>query len=189
MNSMVEHGIDFAAGRRTFFNQRVADQLARRTDGDEPDDYDVDGDEALGGPLLDPDVVGKPANLICSDLEGGTDIHKPCLDIDVPCLVVPSSTPGHCHLYFDKPVPWVKFEKLLVALGDCGIADPEWVAHSIKKRRACLRPPGVVKVDRDEADQRRIAQYVADELEYEAFVAKDGPPKPVFTIDASDIVL
>lgn len=50
------------------------------------------------GPLNEPDAT-HPYNLISSLCDD--EMHRPALDIDVPCRVVPSSTEGHCHIYFD----------------------------------------------------------------------------------------
>ena len=60
-----ENGINYADRRRTFFNQQVADQLERNFENDQSE-YDDENDwldgASHGGPLLDPEVVDKPAS-------------------------------------------------------------------------------------------------------------------------------
>lgn len=81
------------------------------------------------------------ANLISSLCEDG--LHRPALDIDIPCRMVPSSTEGHCHLYFDTvALTWVQYRKLLNALAEAGIIQPEYVQHSIDRGQTLLRVPG-----------------------------------------------
>lgn len=96
-----------------------------------------------GGPLNEPDA-DHPANLVSSLCDDG--MHRPALDIDIPCRVVPSSTEGHCHIYFDGVVlSWRHYRNLLVALTDAGIMDEKYLNASIARGQTLLRPPGVRK--------------------------------------------
>lgn len=79
------------------------------------------------------------ANLISSQLSNGN--HAPALDIDMPCQLIPSQTPGHFHLYIAKEMSWRKYKKLLRALADAGILEKNYVKHSLKKKKTCLRVP------------------------------------------------
>jgi len=83
------------------------------------------------------------ANLVSSWLVNGE--HSPALDIDLPCVLVPSSTPGKFHLYIDKPMPWETYKTLLRALADAGILEQEYASASIAKGQSFLRKPGVTK--------------------------------------------
>ena len=57
----------------------------------------------------EPTVDLDQANVV-SSLQSGTEPgsraqHYPVLDLDLPAVLVPSSTPGHSHLYIDLPIP------------------------------------------------------------------------------------
>jgi len=96
-----------------------------------------------GGPLNEPDEA-HPGNLVSSLCADG--LHRPALDIDIPCRVVPSSTEGHCHIYFDTvALSWRHYKNLLVALADAGIIDESYMEASFARGQTLLRPPGVAK--------------------------------------------
>lgn len=84
------------------------------------------------------------ANVYSSAIVGSND-HAPVLDIDLPARLVPSSTEGHSHLYFDVAVPWPAYKKLLFALLECGLVEPGYVNASIERGATFVRKPGVVK--------------------------------------------
>lgn len=84
------------------------------------------------------------ANLVSSALEG-YPWHAPVLDIDFPISVVPSSTPGHHHLYIDAPMGWEAYGKLLRALRDAGILQWGFVENSLNQGQSSVRPPWVRK--------------------------------------------
>lgn len=67
--------------------------------------------------------------------------HKPVLDIDIPCLLLDSSTPGHHHLIIDKEMPWWKYKNLLLALADAGIIEPGFAHASINRNSSWVRVP------------------------------------------------
>lgn len=79
------------------------------------------------------------ANLVASELENGN--HAPALDIDLPCQLIESQTPGHYHLYIAKEMSWRKYKRLLKELAKAGILEKRYVKHSIKKKKSCLRTP------------------------------------------------
>lgn len=91
-----------------------------------------------------PDLVSDDsdkANLVGSDVD---DLwHMPVVDIDgIPVSVVPSTTPGNCHLYIDKKVTWGQYKNLLVALYECGIIEPGYLSASMAHEKTFVRKPG-----------------------------------------------
>lgn len=53
--------------------------------------------------------------------------HCPVLDLDFPCELMPSETPGHYHLKMDVPVEWDLYVKFLEAAADAGILERGYV--------------------------------------------------------------
>jgi hypothetical protein len=120
-------------------------------------DIDFAGDDS-NMEELNPDrlLSEKPlaeSNSVSSYIKGasrhGAGWHRPTLDLDIPCLLIESSTPGHFHLYIDKPMPWDAYEKLLNCLADVGILQQGFVDVSIKRKRTWLRTPWTRKVYAD----------------------------------------
>jgi hypothetical protein len=114
--------------------------------------------DSLDGRRLVSDGEG---NLISSktdrQVEGQTDIeilfgaemyHLPVIDIDHPCRLVESSTPGHFHLYIDVPMKGVVFFDLLRALADAGVVEEGYARVSEERGEAFVRKPGVQKATR-----------------------------------------
>jgi len=83
------------------------------------------------------------ANLISSQCFDGS--HRPVLDFDIPAHYVPSSTPGHGHLYIDKNMSWETYERLLIALADAGILERGYVHAALCRKATFVRPEGVFK--------------------------------------------
>ena len=94
--------------------------------------------------------------------------HKLIIDLDMPAQLIPSSTPGHFHLYVDHEMPWSVYAKLLVALGDAGILEPGYVRASLERELTSVRLPWVKKPS-------PAAQELVD-----AILAQQ-PPEPVCT--------
>lgn len=90
-------------------------------------------------PTRDIDV----AQVASSEL--GDMMHAPVLDIDVPAFLVPSSTPGHSHLYIDQPMHWDQYAELLKALGYAGVLEPGYVGASLAREHTAVRLPWVRK--------------------------------------------
>lgn len=86
------------------------------------------------------------ANLVSSRIQGREGWHSPVLDIDFPARLVPSATPGHYHLYLDRPMPWAKYEELLHALAKARIISRHYLKHSVLRRATMARPPWVEKI-------------------------------------------
>ncbi len=83
------------------------------------------------------------ANLYGSLTSDG--FHAPALDIDYPARLIPSSTPGHFHLYLDKAMPWDDYAKLLKVMGDVGLIEPGYARVALARGMTTLRRPGVMK--------------------------------------------
>jgi hypothetical protein len=86
-----------------------------------------------------------PSEAIASWL-GAPNLHRPVLDIDFPATLLPSSTPGHHHLYLDVPMHWERYRKLLEALAEAGVVETGYVAASISRGYTAVRLPWVRKV-------------------------------------------
>ena len=84
------------------------------------------------------------SNLVCSDLRAER-LHRPILDLDMDAMLIESSTPGHHHLYIDKPMTWDDYQKLLDVLEEVGILEPGYVQVSKKRKRTQVRTPWTKK--------------------------------------------
>lgn len=85
------------------------------------------------------------ADLITSEVKNAAGIHKVVLDIDFPVVVLPSSTPGHHHLFIDKAMTWEKYRDLIEAFVDAGIVEPGYMGASEQRGFTGVRPPWVKK--------------------------------------------
>lgn len=105
---------------------------------DKMDDYD----DETRTPVAHPD----DANVVSSHF-GHPQFgqHRPVLDIDFPAALVPSTTPGHFHLYLDKLMSWDDYEKFLRVCGEVGILEPGYVNVSIERRHTAVRVPWIQK--------------------------------------------
>lgn len=102
--------------QRLLWHSPNLDAIERHTD--DPEQYRADwtGDEGRHQ-VDDADA----ANLVGSLTATGQ--HAPVLDIDYPARLVPSSTPGHFHLYLDKEIPWGRYQLVLWALSLAGLIE------------------------------------------------------------------
>lgn len=71
--------------------------------------------------------------------------HALLLDLDVPAYLVPSSTPGHSHLYIDVRIPQSKYMALLLALADAGVIEKGYQLASETRGATALRLPWIKK--------------------------------------------
>ncbi len=97
-------------------------------------------------------VVSKAAgNVISSrivdsfDPATGEYMHAPVLDIDFPAALIPSSTPGHFHLYLDKPMTWTQYERILKALALGDVIEQGYREASRARKATFVRDPEIVK--------------------------------------------
>lgn len=85
--------------------------------------------------VADRDTKWKPA----------TDLHKPVLDLDIPAVLLPSSTEGHFHLYIDKEMSWKSYKKLLTVLAEVGIIEEGYLRASVARKHTAVRLPWIKK--------------------------------------------
>jgi hypothetical protein len=72
-------------------------------------------------------------------------IHYPVIDIDHRCHWVPSTTPGHGHLYIDHGMTWTAFLRLLEALAEAGVVEEGYVHACRREGFASVRLPWIKK--------------------------------------------
>ena len=97
----------------------------------------------------EPTVDLDQANVV-SSLQSGTEPgsraqHYPVLDLDLPAVLVPSSTPGHSHLYIDLPIPDDTYWRLCDALVDAGVLQEGYVSACKSRGYTSVRLPWVRK--------------------------------------------
>ncbi len=83
------------------------------------------------------------ANLIGSELENG--MHKPVIDLDFPCQLIPSSTLGHFHLYIDKEIPRDAMFALLDTMVAVGLVQKGFRDGCLSDGMTMIRPSWVKK--------------------------------------------
>jgi hypothetical protein len=108
------------------------------------------------------------ADLISSEVrtEFGADIyHKVLIDLDVPAMLVPSSTEGHSHLYIDVQAPWPKIEALLQALVDIGAVEQGYMNASVERKGTRLRVPWLNKAYREQSLRQQTFHQDVKDLE------------------------
>ena len=91
------------------------------------------------------------ADVICSDLPNTRlgsefDLHMPVIDLDLPCKLVPSGTPGHFHLYIDQPIPFALYRKMLDAMAEAGVVQWGFADATSKRGYGSVRHPDRPKV-------------------------------------------
>ena len=85
------------------------------------------------------------AHLVTSLTTKGT--HKPTLDIDMPCVLEQSATPGKFHLFIDKDMPKDDYDELLRVLVKVGIVQKGvYELQFVKQGFTSVRLPGVSKL-------------------------------------------
>lgn len=114
-----------------------AHELAKIPATAQAQDEDYSGDDLEDVGIEDADVV--------NSFDPSTGLHRPILDIDCPARLLPSTTPGHFHLYIDKPMSWSRYTNLLHALSRAGVIEPGYAAVSIKRGYSSVRLPWVKK--------------------------------------------
>jgi hypothetical protein len=100
--------------------------------------------DALVQPIEPADSLAT-ANVITSQVAGAPGMHKVAIDIDLPAVLIPSTTPGHYHLYIDQIMSWEVYTRLLDALAIAGVIEFGYARAS--KIRGCtsLRLPWIKK--------------------------------------------
>ncbi|USC16993.1 hypothetical protein [Rhodococcus sp. 11-3] len=87
------------------------------------------------------------ASLLTSEVRPG--VHVVAIDLDLPAALVPSTTPGHYHLYIDHELSWEQYELLLLRLADVGIVERGYVNASIDRKSTHVRTPWTKKTKGD----------------------------------------
>lgn len=100
----------------------------------------VEMDERVDATILE------GANVVSSKRSGHfRNYHAILLDLDVPAWLVPSSSPGHSHLYIDVRAKEEHYFALLEALEKCGVVESGYVTVSKKRGATFLRLPWIKK--------------------------------------------
>lgn len=102
-------------------------------------------------------VSKEEANLISSRCENGK--HKPILDLDFRHSYIPSTKPGHGHLYLDTEVPFWRLALLLIALRLAGATELGFTAWSLRRRATFVRVPGLVKTEQEFIRAEKPPEY------------------------------
>lgn len=89
------------------------------------------------------DAAIEEADVVSSEL--GNGLHAPCIDVDVPMRIVPSTTPGHGHLYIDVAMDWEQYIAILEALAAAGVVERGYVMASEFRKGTHVRLPWVKK--------------------------------------------
>lgn len=66
-------------------------------------------------------------------------LHLPVLDFDFPCELRPSSSPGHYHLFIDRPLEWAKYEKVLNVFAEVGLIQRGYEQASVARGMTHVR--------------------------------------------------
>lgn len=97
------------------------------------------------------------ANVTTSKVFAKDSIHKLIIDIDMPAQLIPSTTPGHFHLYVDHEMPWHDYVKLLEVLAAVGIIERGYLGASQARGYTSVRLPWVKK---ESANQPMIESVI-----------------------------
>lgn len=101
----------------------------------------------------------------CPGRFGSAPLHRPVLDLDFDVRVVPSSTPGHHHLYIDRFLRWDQYLALLEALATAGIVQHGFVKGARDRGHTAVRVPWVRKGDTVPVLPPEVrAEHVAQQL-------------------------
>jgi hypothetical protein len=114
------------------------------------------------------------ATLVSSKLPNGN--HMPVIDLDLgPSMLVPSSTPGHYHLYLNVEMSFGQMLNMLQAMTDAGVVQPGFNRFSREREQSFVRYPGVTKANEHlpelEPAPAGIKQSIAGSLPSDADLA------------------
>lgn len=97
-------------------------------------------------PLHESNSIGSAVSSTGCYMPALVALHKPVLDLDMDVMVVPSSTPGHHHLYIDRAMSWNEYSLLMNVLAHVGILQPGYARASHHRAESFLRTPWTRKV-------------------------------------------
>lgn len=93
-----------------------------------------------------PEAVSlQEAKIITSELKDHPGFHAPVLDFDFPVTVIPSTTPGHYHLYLDQMVNELQYYVLMNSLANAGLLEEGYARASVSRGYSAVRLPWVYK--------------------------------------------
>jgi hypothetical protein len=88
------------------------------------------------------DAPEATAELVCSDIKGSPfGSHMPVIDLDLPCRLVESGTPGHYHLYIDKAVTFERYKAILESMALAGIVQYGFYDATVERGFGSVRHP------------------------------------------------
>lgn len=90
------------------------------------------------------------ANVVSSHIEA-SKVHAPIIDLDFPHRYIPSTTPGHAHLYLDVPISRWRLVILLWGLYVGGVIEKGYFLWSLRRGGTFVRRPGVPKTAEEAA--------------------------------------
>lgn len=79
------------------------------------------------------------ADMVGSQMQDGS--HMPIFDIDYAATLVPSGTPGHCHLILERPISKRKYTKVLRAMYRAGLMERNFYLGMKVRGQTFLRVP------------------------------------------------
>lgn len=86
----------------------------------------------------------------------GVEVHFPVFDVDNNLFHIrESASPGHHHVFFDNPVTWSQYKKLLKAMSAAGMVDPRWVKMTLRRKNGVLR----IKWPFDYYEKKQAREY------------------------------
>jgi hypothetical protein len=71
--------------------------------------------------------------------------HTPIIDLDMDATLVPSSTPGHHHLYIDKKLTYEQYRRLIEVMYEVALVEYGILCQIQSDKRTIARLPGVKK--------------------------------------------
>ncbi len=90
------------------------------------------------------------ANVVSSHL-GSSGLHAPIIDLDYPHKYIPSTTPGHGHLYLDVPISRWRMFVLLWGLYVGGVIEFGNFWWSLRRGGTFVRRPNIKKTESEAA--------------------------------------
>jgi hypothetical protein len=90
------------------------------------------------------------ANVVSSDIVG-SKLHAPIIDLDFDHAYVPSTTPGHAHLYLNVPISRWRLFVLLWGLRVGGVIEKGNFWWSLRRGGTYVRRPHVKKTPEEAA--------------------------------------
>lgn len=106
------------------------------------DEYGLDSRTEIRADISNAQVVSSE---LADYLGRKNGLHAPVLDIDMPAFLVPSSTPGHSHLYIDRAMTWRQYKRLLKTMASVGVLEKGYVKASLARGHSDVRVPWLKK--------------------------------------------